>query len=347
MAHTEFSAKFDGLNMASKNKVTLILPESTSDSILGKLVRMKGQQLHVTFEDPQQELDLDAERPERRKMKYTADQHGVVQTVGKQLSIDDVKPETADGGGQPKPAEVAEGQEGAVSDGQADEAGSDKYAGKEIVITVSSGPVEGQDEDGDKGENLVEFVFPIVNGTGRKPKKYVNGEDMGVVLGGDIKDAIGLEANQGCYAIEDLIGAGGELRDVQGGDLSDSEELDWGSADEEANDDDSRDLSDWEREVPGEGDPDEGGAGEDSAGDEGDAAPADPAEPMDLDTYILTHRPQFEGLEHDYAALFARKKAGETWKEIASSLGITSKELSTTWNKYRALVQKCIEDESF
>jgi hypothetical protein len=346
MAHTEFSAKFDGLNMASKNKVTLILPESTSDSILGKLVRMKGQQLHVTFEDPQQEMDIE-ERPERRKVTYTADQNGVVQSVGKQLSIDDVKPETADGGGQPKPAEVTEGQEGAESDGQADGTVSDEYAGKEIVIAVHTSLEEGQEEVGDADDNLIEYVFPIVNGTGRTPKKYVNGEDMGVILGGDIKDAIGLETHQGCYAIEDLIGAGGELRDVQGGDLSDSEELDWGGADEEVNDDDGRDLSNWEREVLGDDEPNEGDAGESSASDEVDAAPADPNEPMDLDTYILTHRPQFEGLEHDYAALFGRKKAGETWKEIASSLGITSKELSTAWNKYRALVQKKIEDESF
>lgn len=47
MAHTEFSAKFDGLNLASKNKGTLILPENTSDAIMGKLVRMKGQQVHL------------------------------------------------------------------------------------------------------------------------------------------------------------------------------------------------------------------------------------------------------------------------------------------------------------
>jgi hypothetical protein len=335
MAHTEFSAKFDGLNMAAKNKVTLILPESTSDAILGKLVRMKGQQLHVTFEDPQQELDLDSERPERRKI--VTDQYGVVESTGRQLDFGDVKPGDVQAAVAATPAEQAETTPETVES-------ADEYAGKEIVIMVRTGSEEGQEESGDADDSLIEYIFPIVNSTGRTPKKYINGEDMGVVLGGDIKDSIGLETNQGCYSIEVLIGAGGELRDVQGGDLSESEELDWGGADEEANDDDSHDLSDWEREVLGEGDPDQGGAGE---GSTGDAAPTDPAEPMDLDTYILTHRPQFEGLEHDYAALFARKKAGETWKEIASSLGITSKELSTAWNKYRALVQKRIEDESF
>ncbi|TNJ68204.1 hypothetical protein FE784_00640 [Paenibacillus hemerocallicola] len=302
---------------------------------------MKGQQLHVTFEDPQQELDLDAERPERRKITYTADQHGVVETVGKQLSIDDVKSEEGDGEGQPKPAEVAEGQEGAESNDQADGTVSDEYSGKEIVITVRTGSEEGQEESGDADYNLIEYIFPIVNGTGRTPKKYVNGEDMGVVLGGDIKDAIGLETNQGCYAIEDLIGAGGELRDIQGDDLSDKGELDWGGADEGNGDE----LSDWEREVLGETDENEtDGAEEDGATGEQQAPDAGP---VDMDTYILINKPRFEGINHDFPALLERRNNGETWKEIALSLGITSNQLSGAWSKYKALVQKRIEDESF
>ncbi|GIQ67426.1 hypothetical protein DUZ99_02170 [Xylanibacillus composti] len=89
MAQVDFKATFDGLNLASKNKVTLVLPENTSDFILGKLVRMKGQELFVSFEDPQQELNLD-ERPERRVMTYTTDRSGVVEgitTEGEQMEF--------------------------------------------------------------------------------------------------------------------------------------------------------------------------------------------------------------------------------------------------------------------
>lgn len=86
MANVEFSAKFEGLNMTGKNKITLLLPENLDDKTLGRLVKLKGktkgENIYVSFEDPQQEMDLDEEeRPERRVMTFTTDQSGVVDVV--------------------------------------------------------------------------------------------------------------------------------------------------------------------------------------------------------------------------------------------------------------------------
>ncbi|MEF3309301.1 hypothetical protein PV433_10330 [Paenibacillus sp. GYB004] len=332
MAHTEFSAKFDGLNMASKNKLTLILPENTTDATLGKLVRMKGQQVHVTFEDPQQEMDMDDERPERKVVTFTADQHGVVQ-LEKQLNFDDASPADGEGGLAEVKTEGQSAPDGADQPGQTDDP-ADEYAGKEIVITVHNISDEGQVEGGEEDDNLIEYVFPIVSGTGRTPKKYVNGEDMGHITNGEVRDTLGLDHSEGCYAIEDLLNAGGVIQEVQDGAPSANEdELEWDAHSDEEADDDKDELSDWEREVLGEGQTDETDS-PDAAGvdkQERDAA----ADPVDVETYILEKRPVFDDIPYDFPALLERRNAGETWKAISETIGVGNKELGNLWRRYK------------
>lgn len=225
-------------------------------------------------------------------------------------------------GDQPKSeggAEVKEDSEIVDQSESADDSTGDDYAGKEIVITV-----RGPDED------LIEYVFPIINGTGRAPTKYVNYEDTGIVLGEDIKADLELEHSQGCYAIEDLLGAGGELRDVQ---LS-NDELSWTGDSDGTDQGDDDGPNAWERDVMGaDGDEDDGDA-EQPATEE--------ISQDDLDEYILNQKPQFDGVAYDFPALLARKKAGETWMEISKSLHITSGQLSAAWTKYKNLVRKMI-----
>lgn len=352
MAYTEFLAKFDGLNLAAKNKVTLILPETTSDAILGKLVKMKGQQLHVTFEDPQQEMPLDEERPERKVMTFTTDERGVVQSVSGQVDMAEAMKKTEE---VESSDDQMEGLEDDASDGAA--ASGDEYAGKEIVITVRTGPDEGQVEDGEEDDNLIEYVFPIHGGTGRTPKKFINDEDTGHTTGGEIREVLGLEANQGCYSISDLIGAGGVLQsvvdDTSGDDeadeefddpadlLFDDEEDGVESENDEEYGDDEDSLSDWEREILGESEP-----GAAAAGEAGEDATLQAAEPADLDTFILTRKPSFPDISYDFPALLERKKAGETWMKIANSLGISSSALSTAWSDYKKKVRKLLEGDA-
>ncbi|RKN75032.1 hypothetical protein [Paenibacillus ginsengarvi] len=332
-----FTTTLEGVT-SNKTKTTIKLSMSNKDAMVfnQRYLQSLDKELIVSFDDPQSQMDLDDEdeRPERRKI--TTDQFGVVESVGRQLDFGDAKPAN-DQAPATSPAEQA----GATPVAPETAEPADEYAGKEIVIARSN--LGGGDGEGDG--DTVEYVFPIVSGTGRTPKKYINGEDAGVVLGDDVKNELGLEHSEGCYAIEDLINAGGVLQGIQdGAPPSDEGELDWDPHSDGDADDDNDELSDWGRDVLGETDGtsttgtdggtegDAGSAGEQPAG----------ATPVDVEDYILTHRPQFDGLDHDYAALFARKKAGETWKEIASSLGITSSQLSTTWNKYKSLVQNMI-----
>jgi hypothetical protein len=58
-----------------------------------------------------------------------------------------------------------------------------------------------------------------------------------------------------------------------------------------------------------------------------------------LEQYILDRRPHFEDLPYDFPTLLARKRTGETWLKISSSIGVTSGTLSTAWGKYKEKVR--------
>ncbi|RJX41796.1 hypothetical protein D3P09_02430 [Paenibacillus pinisoli] len=82
------------------------------------------------------------------------------------------------------------------------------------------------------------------------------------------------------------------------------------------------DLSDWEKAIM-----------------EG-SEPAAPAGPEDVEDIILAEKPSFEDIPFDFPHLLKRRKGGETWMQIASSLGIPSSKLSTAWTKYKKRVQE-------
>lgn len=85
-------------------------------------------------------------------------------------------------------------------------------------------------------------------------------------------------------------------------------------------------LSDWEQEIMGETDiPD-------------DSEPTTVID--DLDTFILQEKPQFEDIPFDFPALLQRKKDGETWMDIANSIGTRSSVLSAAFSKYKTRIKE-------
>lgn len=58
-----------------------------------------------------------------------------------------------------------------------------------------------------------------------------------------------------------------------------------------------------------------------------------------LEKFILEVKPAFDDIQFDFPELLQRKKAGETWMEIAHSVGATSGQLSSKWNQYKKRVR--------
>ncbi|MFD0868791.1 hypothetical protein [Paenibacillus residui] len=59
----------------------------------------------------------------------------------------------------------------------------------------------------------------------------------------------------------------------------------------------------------------------------------------ELEQFILNKKPAFDDIQFDFPSLLQRKKAGETWMEIAHSVGATSGQLSSKWNLYKKRVR--------
>jgi hypothetical protein len=203
---------------------------------------------------------------------------------------------------------------------------TDPYEGKEIVINEMV------------GEDSVEFVdliFPIVNGNALLPDKYVNNVLVEKLTHEDVITALGLtlaplEDHAGIrYSVEQLINEfDGELRDIPAEVVGPADHYD---------DEDS--LEDWEKEIMGETNDDQVLIEQIDADIEQKIVDA---EPVDIDTYILTNKPVVEGIEYDFPTLLQRKKSGETWMDLAKSLGIPSTQLSTAWSKYKKHVEKML-----
>ncbi len=62
--------------------------------------------------------------------------------------------------------------------------------------------------------------------------------------------------------------------------------------------------------------------------------------PMDIETIILTEKPNFEDIPYDFPELLLRKKSGETWMEIANSIGTRSTVLSAAFTKYKNRIKE-------
>lgn len=94
----------------------------------------------------------------------------------------------------------------------------------------------------------------------------------------------------------------------------------------EQSQDEDAELSDWEKEVLGKTDV---------------PSASMPAPAIDdLDTFILQEKPQFEDIPFDFPALLQRKKDGETWMDIANSIGTRSSVLSAAFSKYKTRIKE-------
>ena len=65
-----------------------------------------------------------------------------------------------------------------------------------------------------------------------------------------------------------------------------------------------------------------------------------------LENYILSGKaPKYDDIPYDFPELLKRKMKGETWMEIATSLKVSSTQLSAAWSKYRKNVKAYMEGE--
>ncbi|MGZ0050166.1 hypothetical protein [Brevibacillus gelatini] len=80
-------------------------------------------------------------------------------------------------------------------------------------------------------------------------------------------------------------------------------------------------------------DPQSRGGSDDSDG------PAASVDKEALEQFILSGQaPTFEDIPYDFPELLKRKLSGETWMQIANSLGTSSTKMQSAWSKYKKLV---------
>lgn len=87
--------------------------------------------------------------------------------------------------------------------------------------------------------------------------------------------------------------------------------------------------------------------GEDGEGEKGTYEVAEDdqynmIEPEMVEEFILRKRPAFEDIPYDFPALLERRKNGERWLDISSSIGVTSGTLQGAWSKYKTKVKQQI-----
>lgn len=79
----------------------------------------------------------------------------------------------------------------------------------------------------------------------------------------------------------------------------------------------------------------------------GDPQPAADVQGKDeVENFILSGKaPNYDDLPHDFKTLLTRKRSGETWLQVAGSLGMHSGELSRIWNEYKKRVKAYLNGE--
>ncbi|WP_020621107.1 hypothetical protein [Paenibacillus daejeonensis] len=102
-------------------------------------------------------------------------------------------------------------------------------------------------------------------------------------------------------------------------------------------DHDDDELSDWEQEVLQGNEPQS-----DSQPPEGPQEDKQPVELSkdEIEAIILRDRPKYDEIPYDFPTFLERRKAGETWMNIAQNLGVSSSKVSSEWKKYKELVSK-------
>ncbi|WP_020621043.1 hypothetical protein [Paenibacillus daejeonensis] len=155
-------------------------------------------------------------------------------------------------------------------------------------------------------------------------------------------DPEGSNAEEPGESLQEGDDAGQHQEPTDSGDdieLEDGEDTDQGEdqtppSDVEHDDDE---LSDWEQEVLQGNEP------------QSDSQPPEPPQedkqPVELskdeiEAIILRDRPKYDEIPYDFPAFLERRKAGETWMNIAQNLGVSSSKVSSEWKKYKELVSK-------
>jgi hypothetical protein len=322
--NVKFTAKFDGLNLATKSKITLILPENIKDEILAKLVRLKqsGVALIVHFGDPQASMDFDEDeddRPYHRPgIAGRIDQQGVVQSVQSERDLFSDK----------NVSNPVENSTESIETGPVD-----PYENKILVFS--------QNENEDDSEAVfVEFIFPIVNGFASLPNKYVNGEFITILTFEEVIAEIGMVGIETdgviIYKIDELIVFGADLRDINAvdtieNDLDSTKQLLDNESDLESDLDqtelDIQSDSEFNEEISFEEDPDQ------------EQQPIVEPAAEEIELFILEKKPVFEDIPYDFPELLAQKKTGKTWMDIASSINEPSTKLSAAFSKYKKKVK--------
>jgi hypothetical protein len=190
------------------------------------------------------------------------------------------------------------------------------YAGKVILFQTNAG---------------TQLLFPIEGEYARAPKKFENGVFAHTMGEGEVFNAMGVRAVPIAetggwigYLVSELISFGGELIDNL--DATETPTQTEGATAQREAGPAGDDISDWEQGIMGGGD--QGGV------------PSGTTEFLDVESIILTEKPQFEDIPYDFPALLQRKKSGETWMDIANSIGTRSTVLSAAWTKYKKRVQE-------
>ncbi|WP_260507576.1 hypothetical protein [Brevibacillus agri] len=87
------------------------------------------------------------------------------------------------------------------------------------------------------------------------------------------------------------------------------------------------------------GDSEQGDNSQTTGGSDDSEEPAASVDKEALEQFILSGQaPTFEDIPYDFPDLLKRKLAGETWMQIASSIGTSSTKMQSAWSKYKKLV---------
>lgn len=143
--------------------------------------------------------------------------------------------------------------------------------------------------------------------------------------------------------------ASGVVEKVEGADQEDGEQLeadtDQESTETEQNDEETEQEQEDDFDLEFENDKQAAQDEQDEETEEVEPA-AEVIGKDELENFILSGgAPSYDDLPYDFTSLLRRKRSGETWMEIASSIGATSSKLSTDWNEYKKRIKAYLSGE--
>ncbi|MFD2116369.1 hypothetical protein ACFSTH_08210 [Paenibacillus yanchengensis] len=320
MAYTEFEAVLKKF-VAVDDVVFTIVAEG--DAIAGKLdmlKRMSGKRVLIAIESEvvRYNVEINA-RTEKPIKSYKVDEHGVVSEIkpeGEQLELDL---------GVPKKADPIENIPEEISREVVDEfilsglapRPKEFYPIHDWIERIDNGEtyLRLANEYGISSGKIVDLIDEYRESVAPLAAKWDEWRQDGGVAAEVVEQA---EESEEIQEQTDS-----DKKEQIENDVGDDIVFEDGEQQEEVQSTEDE-LSDWEKEVMGE-----------SSNDSGPVPVID-----DLDTFILQEKPQFEDIPFDFPTLLQRKKDGETWMDIANSIGTRSSVLSAAFSKYKTRVKE-------